>query len=29
MIKEAKRWLRQADKDLEAAKHSLEVGDFE
>lgn len=29
MLKEAKRWLRQAEKDLEAAKHSLQVGDFE
>jgi len=29
MLKEAKRWLRQADKDMEAAKHSLQVGDFE
>jgi HEPN domain-containing protein len=29
MLKEAKRWLRQADRDLEAAKHSLQVGDFE
>jgi HEPN domain-containing protein len=29
MLKEAKRWLRQTDKDLEAAKHSLEVGNFE
>jgi HEPN domain-containing protein len=29
MLKEAGRWLRQANRDLEAAKHSLKSGDFE
>ncbi len=29
MLKEARRCLRQAEKDLEAAKHSLQARDFE
>ena len=29
MVKEAARWLRQAEADYSAAHHSLEAGDFE